>query len=261
MSLKAKLQKLAGRAGYQITREVQPIYADPSATEKNIRLVRGNTMLPRPRLVSLADQVAWIAKHRIPGALVECGVWKGGGVGMMAATLRDCEASERKLHLFDSFTDICPPDPSVDGARAVEEAGHHLSEIGAAQKPMTGFYDSVGGHGTVDLCRELLDRGVGYPMANVCFHPGWFENTLPAVRDTIGQIALLRLDGDWYSSTKVCLDNLYALVVPGGIVIIDDYGSYEGCRRAVDEFLEMRGVQAFLSSVDNGCYFFSKPRQ
>ena len=99
----------------------------------------------------------------------------------------------------------------------------------------------------------------GYPSERVHYISGLVEQTLPQFAPEM--IALLRTDTDWHSSIAHSLETLFDRVVPGGFVIIDDYGHFEGARKAVDEFLEMRGVQAFLSSVDNGCYFFSKPRQ
>ena len=75
----------------------------------------------------------------------------------------------------------------------------------------------------------------------------------------IGPIAILRLDGDWYASTKICLEHLYDQVVSGGFVIVDDYGTYEGCRKAVDEFLAARGLHVFLSHVDPDCRYWIKP--
>ena len=87
---------------------------------------------------------------------------------------------------------------------------------------------------------------------------GWFQDTLPAFKDEIGPIAILRLDGDWYESTKCCLEHLYEQVVPGGYVIIDDYGCWGGCRIATDEFLENTGLE--LQVIDQKGRFFQKPR-
>jgi hypothetical protein len=75
----------------------------------------------------------------------------------------------------------------------------------------------------------------------------------------VGPVAILRLDGDWYASIKVCLESLYGNVVSGGFVVVDDYGVYEGCTRAVDEFLDRNGINVFLHQVDEGCAYFIKP--
>jgi hypothetical protein len=88
---------------------------------------------------------------------------------------------------------------------------------------------------------------------------GWFQETLPVAKHEIGPIAVLRLDGDWYDSTKVCLENLYDLVTVGGFVLIDDYGYWEGCRRAVDEFLASRKLEVALNAVDDSGVWFEVP--
>ncbi|HUP59862.1 MAG TPA: TylF/MycF/NovP-related O-methyltransferase [Thermoanaerobaculia bacterium] len=88
---------------------------------------------------------------------------------------------------------------------------------------------------------------------------GWFQDTLPSAKHEIGSIAVLRLDGDWYESTRVCLDNLYDLVAPGGYVIIDDYNYWEGCKRAVDEFLAARGLGVALVAVGDSAVWWEVP--
>ena len=191
--------------------------------------------------------------------MVVCGVWKGGAIGMVALALQHSAGKKmRHLHLFDSFTDICAPDPLVDGQLAIDELGQN-SESLDAPKPVIGAYDSVGGHGTMIECSDLIETRIGYPASHVHFHVGWFQDTVPAASSDIGPIALLRLDGDWYASTKVCLDHPYDHVVEGGFVIIDDYGTYEGCQKAVDEFIAQRNIGVFIHRVDASCKYFQKP--
>lgn len=219
-----------------------------------IHVVRGHTMLSKRRLVTLYQQVAYCERNGIPGAFVECGVWKGGAMGLMALANLQTVHARRTLHLFDAFKEICEPDAAVDGEQALRET-RPFTEGGAegqgALRPLVGIYDALGGPGTLAENRQLLERTIGYPPEMVHYHVGWFQETLPAVHETIGPIAILRLDGDWYASTKICLEYLFDKVVPGGIVIIDDYGTYEGCRRAVDEFLASRDVKGYLHNVDH----------
>lgn len=225
-----------------------------------IHVVRQHTMLAKRRLVTLYEQVAYCERNAIPGAFVECGVWKAGAVGLMAIANLRRSPRRRPLHLFDAFDDICEPDAAVDGDRAVREA----RELSGSTEPagrlqaLPGFYDRVGGHGTLGEARHLLEQAIGYDPAFLHYHVGWFQETLPQVHEEIGPIALLRLDGDWYASTMVCLEHLYDKVVPGGIVILDDYGAYEGCRRAVDEYLARRDARPYLSPVDSDCRYFIK---
>jgi hypothetical protein len=198
--------------------------------------------------------VAYCENFGIPGAFVECGVWKGGAMGMMALANLRRGKSRRHLHLFDAFQEICEPDAAVDGERALREvleftgrSGHDKGEL----RPLTGIYDSFGGPGSLDENKSFMNTIIGYPEEFSHYHVGWFQDTLPADHDKIGPIAILRLDGDWYASTKVCLDYLFDKVVKGGVVIIDDYGSYEGCRKAVDEFLEARQQPYYLHTIDS----------
>ncbi|MBN1130713.1 MAG: class I SAM-dependent methyltransferase, partial [Chitinispirillaceae bacterium] len=123
---------------------------------------------------------------------------------------------------------------------------------------LKGIYHRKGGHGTVTACRDLLEHRIGWPVARTHFHKGWFQETMPRLSETIGPIAILRIDADWYASTSVCLENLYERVVKGGSVVVDDYGGYDGCRKAVDEFLAARGVRPFLNHVDEECVYWFK---
>ena len=115
---------------------------------------------------------------------------------------------------------------------------------------MTGFYEPLGGHGTPEDVRALLCDEIAYPADRVHIHEGWFQDTLVPARESIGEIAVLRLDTDFYAGTLYCLESLFDLVVSGGFVIFDDYGCYEGCRRAVDEFLTTVTPPHFLNHID-----------
>ena len=255
--MKTILKKFASSLGYEVRQHTYPLACDRDRFDANLATVADATMLTRDRLASLYDQVAYCQRFGIPGCFVECGVWKGGAVGLMALATLQQPGPSRTLHLFDSFQDICAPE-SLDGARAIAETGD-LQSADLPLAPVAGHYDAVGGHGTRAACRQLIVDRVCYPEEYVRFHEGWFQDTLPVDAGALGPIAVLRLDGDWYASTKVCLDNLYDQVTPGGFVIVDDYGTYEGCRLAVDQFLQSRGTTPFLSRVDASCYYLVKP--
>ncbi len=116
------------------------------------------------------------------------------------------------------------------------------------------------GPGSVEICRDLLETRIGYNKDYLHYHKGRFQVTLPNVINDISRIAILRLDGDLYASTKVCLEYLYNKVVPGGFVIIDDYGCYEGCKKAVDEFREKHGIKAFINHVNHDCRYWIRDK-
>ncbi|MEW6754214.1 MAG: TylF/MycF/NovP-related O-methyltransferase [Candidatus Latescibacterota bacterium] len=240
------LDRLLRPLGYEAQPRRRP--AGAAECEELIGRIRASTMVARPGLVSLYEQALFCEQAGVPGAFVECGVWKGGAVGLMALVNLRHGRTRRHLHLFDAFGDICQPDPQVDGERAVREAGmgRGVGELQGNLVPLAGFYAARGGPGTLEENRRLLECDIGYDPGFVHYHAGWFQQTLPIGAPGVGSIAILRLDADWYASTRVCLEHLFAQVVAGGFVVIDDYGAYDGCRRAVDEFLARGGRPHFL---------------
>jgi len=174
--------------------------------------VRSNTLLDYERLAAI--HVAAAAAP--PGAFVECGVWAGGSAGMMSLADR-----ERHLWLFDSWQGL--PEP---GEGDISYQGH--------RRP-AGW-----NHAERSQVERLLLGRLGLDPERVHMVQGWFDETLPATRTEIGAIALLHLDGDWYESITTCLEQLYDGVVSGGFVVVDDYFHWQGCARAVDEFLAPR---------------------
>lgn len=223
-----------------------------------INIIKKNTMLANHlRLINIKEAVNYVSNNKIQGAYVECGVWKGGSAAYAAYCFKKMK-SISPIHLFDVFDDICEPDALVDGDRAIRDVGGIKNAQGRL-KSIEGAYDSMGGHGNDIEVRNLLSGNViDYPDEYINIHKGWFQDTLPIVSSLIGPISILRLDGDWYSSTKVCLENLFQYVEKGGVIIIDDYGCYEGCKKAVDEFLAKIEQTPYLIKVDDECVFFIK---
>lgn len=230
-----------------------------------MKIVKGYSMSTPIDMAFLYELVIHLDKYNVEGDFVECGVWKGGSAGIMAqAHLRNAERAYRTIHLFDLFDDIIAPDPEKDGKRAVDEVNQYLIKTGQSfsdfkdsRKPLKGIYDSQGGAGKVEVVKELLVDKIKYPFENLSFHVGLFQETVPQA-NKIKKISLLRLDGDWYDSIKVCLDHLYEKVVQGGVVIIDDYWTYEGCRKAVDEFMEQNSLTYFKCYSRPQTRFFFK---
>ena len=265
------VDRILKKLGFEKTKTVEEIrdqynleYKDD--IQKAYNIVYQHSMLSYLKLANLYEQVVYCTKNNISGDFVECGVWKGGAVGMMALALLNQNQDQRKIHLFDAFDDICEPDPSVDGQQAMEDIENLLGTkpdtYTGALKTIPGIYDSRGGHGTIAECKALVADKIGYPKELLLFHKGWFQDTLPKTVKTIEKIAILRLDGDWYSSTKVCLEYLYPKVIAGGFIIIDDYGRYDGCKKAVDEYLAKNKIKVFLNYSDfkgGECRYFIKP--
>jgi O-methyltransferase len=167
------------------------------------------TMVSRQRLYNLRRICLSALPH---GAFVECGVAKGGCLALMTAL-----STSRKIWGFDSFEGM-PPLGEKDKGDGQDWVGYRCSGI----------------DGQDAVARTFNQYGVS--MKNVTLVKGWFSETVPQQSGNIGPIAILRLDSDWYESTRLTLEKLYPLVSPGGIVIIDDYHTFSGCRLAVDEF-------------------------
>jgi O-methyltransferase len=220
-------------------------------------------MIPYEQLICLYEQVIYCERNNINGAFVECGVWKAGAAGLMAQANLKHGKSQRDLYLFDAFDDICEPDAENDDDFIIKEINAALHKKEAKDftgklEPLKGIYDVWGGHGTLEEANHLLKNVVNYPIDNTHFIKGWFQDTTPIQKDLIGDIAILRLDGDWYDSTKVCLENLYPLLVKGGICIIDDYGYNTGCAKAVHEYLDKIGEAPLLVKIDVLRYWIKK---
>jgi len=180
-----------------------------------------------------------VLEKGVQGCFVECGVWKGGSAAVMGLAIAH-SGQRRDLHLFDSFEGL--PEPTEkDGSAAKDYSGGRAS----------------GALLSVNKCREglqpvqefLIER-LQFDEARTHFHVGWFQNTLPQVAPKLKEIALLRLDGDWYESTKLCLEYLYPLLSPGGVVILDDYNGWEGCRRATEEFRAAHQINSEILRMD-----------
>jgi O-methyltransferase len=226
-------------------------YDDDAAIKQAMTLIWDHTMLSYDRLATLWLQVRYLDRNSIPGDLVECGTFKGGAIGMMAlAHLASRPEPVRQLHLFDSFEGLPQPRADMDGDYAVKVAGGHTSGSLAT----TGLFAC-----SVSVPRNLLDERVRYPQTLVQYHEGWFQETLPRDAASIAEISLLRLDGDWYESTRVCLEYLYSKVVKHGVIVIDDYGYWQGCRRAVDEFLSSQCDPIMLHHIDSSARYWVKP--
>jgi O-methyltransferase len=189
------------------------------------------TMLGSRRGRTLYRLAALLGDGRVPGALVDCGVWNGGSSVLMAAG-----APERTVWAFDSFEGLPEPDPA-DGPESSRFAGSCV--------------------GSEALVRECMQRYAASTTLEV--RPGWFEDTLAPAAFEIGPIGLLHCDGDWYRSVRLTLETLYPLVSPRGFIVIDDYGTWPGAKRATDEYRHEVGDRAPLRRIDHTGRWWKKP--
>ena len=225
-------------------------YDDEPASKAAAMTVRNHAMTSYERMATLWNQVKYLDHYSIPGCFVECGTYRGGSVGQMAlAHLSTHKTAERHLHLFDSFEGLPEPDKEVDGKTAAEFVE------GRASGKLISTGKCVG---SLEQNKLLLETTIGYPRSMLHYHIGWFQATLPKLDSDFGPIALLRLDGDWYESTKLPLEYLYEKVSKGGVIVIDDYGHFEGAKRAVDEFIAARKEPILLNHIDYTARFWLK---
>lgn len=195
-------------------------------TRDIVKLVRPYTMTSPEKLHALVASVQYLERAKIPGGIVECGVWRGGSMHAVARTLDHCDSHDRELYLFDTFAGMTEP-TDRDRKIKLDAAAADLME----DSPKTSKLWAVA---SIEDVREGLST-LPYPQERFHLVKGPVEETIP--EGAPDQIALLRLDTDWYESTKHELEHLYPRLQPGGVLIIDDYGTWQGSKDATDEYL------------------------
>jgi O-methyltransferase len=211
------------------------------------RRVAPYTMTTPGKVYALARAVDYIVSRPVNGALVECGVWRGGSMMAIALTLLRAGDADRELYLFDTFEGMTEP-----GDEDVKQGGRSAAEVLQQESRDSSFWAIA----SIDEVR-LAVLGVGYPEERVHLVKGAVETTLP--ENAPGELALLRLDTDWYSSTKHELIHLYPRLASGGVLIIDDYGYWRGARQAVDEYIRENELALLLIPIDHGARVAIKP--
>ncbi len=203
------------------------------------------TMTGVQRLQAVIDAVRYCVARELPGAFAECGVWRGGSVLAMLLTLQELGRDDRDVHLYDTFEGMTAPtehDVSPHEPPALET--FRRAEAASERAWPELFDPATFDEGTV---RATL-AATGYPAQRLHLVRGPVEDTLPGAAPD--RLALLRLDTDWYDSTRHELEHLYPRLVPGGVLIVDDYGHWEGARRAVDEYFAAAAPAPLLQRID-----------
>jgi hypothetical protein len=203
------------------------------------------TLTGAARLQALVDAVRYCESSGAEGAFAECGVWRGGSVLAMVLTLQDMGVDDRDIYLYDTFEgmteptehDVSPIDPpALETWREAEREG---------TKAWPYLFDPETFNEEAVLETVL---STGYPRERVHAVAGTVEETLP--EQAPERLAILRLDTDWYESTRHELVHLYPRLVEGGVLIVDDYGHWQGARRAVDEYFAEHEPRPLLSRID-----------
>jgi hypothetical protein len=206
---------------------------------ETLALVRPYTMTSLQRVQALILATRYVARRRIAGAFVECGVWRGGSMLAAARTLRDAGDATRELYLFDTYSGMSEPGP--------EDVRAHDGTAASALL-VRPEEDQTRAEASLDTVKATMNLS-GYDVARIHFVVGKVEQTIPAAAPPA--IALLRLDTDWYESTRHELEHLFPRLARGGVLIIDDYGWWAGARRAVDEYFAAHESPILLNIIDD----------
>lgn len=222
-----------------------PVYPVESTKEEQelINKYLKISMTNEIRMWSLLKSLDYVLSKNIDGDVVECGVWKGGCIGLMDEILRK-NKSKKKVYAYDTFEGMSEP-----GIFDKDFEGNIITE-----KTIEG-YEKMHGYPNESEVISNLEKS-GCNLNNFIFTKGLVEKTLKIKSNLPSKISILRLDTDFYESTKIELEILYPLISKGGILIIDDYGHFEGARKAVDEFF--REKKHLVHYVDYTCRLIQK---
>ena len=206
-----------------------------------IRSVKSYTMTSNERLYTLIEGVKHIIQGNVPGDIVECGVWRGGSMMAIAHTLTRLNHSEKSLFLFDTFSGMSQPtefDVNVHGFKASDKFHKKRRPDGKTDWAIASLGE----------VKENLMK-TDYDESKIHFIEGKVEDTIP--EKSPKSISLLRLDTDWYESTKHEMVHLFPRLSKNGIIIIDDYGLWKGSQKAVDEYFSENKINILLNRVDH----------
>jgi O-methyltransferase len=235
--MKDLVQRLLRPVGLQLRRRYPRDFSREDI--EIIKHVEPFTRVSPEQLYGCIRAVEYIVRYEIPGDIVECGVWKGGSAMALALTLLRLGNQSRCIYLYDTFEGMTAPSESdVDfrGKTAASELARSTDRVHGilAYSPLEEAEANI--------------LSTGYDKAKVQFIKGKVEETLPAWAPE--RVSLLRLDTDWYESTRHELVHLFPRVSRGGILMIDDYGHWRGVRKATDEYLAQEHLPLFLNRLD-----------
>ena len=196
-------------------------------------------------LYSVYNNIKYLVENNIPGDIVECGVWKGGLMQLASLTMLALGDNSRKIYLYDTFAGMPEPgelDKDWNNDSPYERWSSMRWDDGNSKGSRFGF------GGSKEEIQKLMES-TEYPIENLILVKGLVEETIPT--NIPSKISYLRLDTDWYTSTRHELNHLFPLLTVGGILVVDDYGYYKGARKATDEYIEKHKIQILLSRVSS----------
>jgi len=250
--VRPRIKSLTSAIGIKRKREravkLPPDFDDE--TTQIFNAVNPFTMTSPERVAALVEAVRYVVANDIPGDFVECGVWRGGSSMAAALALKQLGDLSRELWLYDTYEGMsAPTDEDVDIV---------------GQSADTKFSQRQLTEDSSEWCRSPIDdvrrnlESTGYPVDKVHFVKGKVQDTIPGDMPA-GPIAILRLDTDWYESTRHEMQHLYPGLVKNGVLILDDYGYWQGARKAVDEYFAAYGIRPLMGRVDFAGRMLLKP--
>jgi len=238
---KSTLRKAVQQTGFDVIRRrpgFEAVGMDALAVA-TIRETSPYTMTDPSKVFGLIQAVRYLVTNKIPGDIVECGVWAGGSAMAAARTLLQLGDTSRHLYLFDTFEGMSPPtgaDIAPDGQTA-----EHLLANSDPKDP-----ESAWSIVPLEKVKENVAQ-IDYPADKIHFVKGMVEDTVPAAAPE--RIALLRLDTDWYESTRHEMEHLFPRISPSGVLIVDDYGWWKGSQQAVDAYIATHRIPLLLTRL------------
>ncbi|ELS33340.1 MULTISPECIES: TylF/MycF/NovP-related O-methyltransferase [Pseudanabaena] len=254
--MKQLLKSTLRRFGYDlvpyvpVSKTTSALASVPDLSEAQQRIIlaaKPFTMTSVERMATLINAVTYLSQNGIAGDIAECGVWRGGSMMTVALTLMALGDLSRSLYLFDTFEGMSSPtddDRSLDGVSADLQLDRDPQGSG------------IWCYASLDEVRANI-LSTGYPEQKIHLLKGKVEDTIP--RNMPSQLSLLRLDTDWYESTKHELIHLYPILTEKGILIIDDYGHWQGAKKAVDDYFAELDSNIYLHRIDYTGRILVKP--
>lgn len=233
------IRKILKFHGYKIIKieAEDPIINNDKEFIKIYNKCKEYTMTSKERMYALYSATKYIINSNISGDFVECGVWKGGSAMVIAMTLKNLRITNRNIILYDTFEGMSEP-TSKDYSIKTKESAKKIW----LRKNKTW----------ISVSQQEVEKNMNstkYPRNNIKYIKGKVEDTIP---NTIPKkIALLRCDTDFYKSTKHELEHLFPILTINGVLIIDDYGSWAGSKKAVDEYIKKKKIKILLNRIDN----------
>ncbi|MEO7522874.1 MAG: TylF/MycF/NovP-related O-methyltransferase [Ferruginibacter sp.] len=247
--MKKIIFKFIEKFGYTIARKkADPVTTCPDIKEagfwETYNFCKPYSMAGAERMYALYNSVNYVLSANITGDFVECGVWRGGSAMMIAKILVDRNITDRNIYLYDTFEGMTAP-TAADINIVGQDATAMLEQNELNKDSTIWCYADL-----EDVQRNM--KSTGFSPQNMIYVKGKVEDTIPGTMPA-KNIALLRLDTDWYESTKHELIHLFPKLQSKAVLIIDDYGHWEGCKKAVDEYLDENKIQILLDRVDYTC--------